>query len=285
MLSMPTLWIVFLINFVALGMVWTHVTRSYPNFTPARYLAAACFTVALGSVLGMLRAVIDTRLSLIGGGTTVVLACCLMAMGIFDFYGRRVSWRLTAIGTGTAFVGLTFFLLVVDSMAMRIVTYSLMQAIPIAMTLPLVMSRAGRRNPGARMAAVVSCLMLATYLIRSIAAIIGVGGELSIIHFNNFQAALVLALVFLSMTWNFAFLLMAIDRLRSEVENLALLDDLTGIANRRHLLQQMAQQCEISMRSVEVDRQHRERRRVPAPVLARRAGPIAARRPAGARRR
>ena len=105
MLSMPTLWIVFLINFVALGMVWTHVTRSYPNFTPARYLAAACFTVALGSVLGMLRAVIDTRLSLIGGGTTVVLACCLMAMGIFDFYGRRVSWRLTwvkATGPGSA---------------------------------------------------------------------------------------------------------------------------------------------------------------------------------------
>ena len=38
-------------------------------------------------------------------------------------------------------------------------------------------------------------------------------------------------LVFLSMAWNFGFLLMAIDRLRNEVADLALLDDLTGVGN------------------------------------------------------
>jgi diguanylate cyclase (GGDEF)-like protein len=71
------------------------------------------------------------------------------------------------------------------------------------------------------------------------------------VYFNDFQAAMVLVLVFLSMTWNFGFLLMAIDRLRSEVAHLALLDDLTGVANRRHLLQRLSQQCDLSVRTGE----------------------------------
>lgn len=251
MLSMPTLWIVFLINFISLGLVWIHVTRSYPNFTPARYMTAACFLLATGSLVGILRVVINLELSLITAGILVVFACCLSVMGIYDFYGRRVPWALTLVITGATAVSLSFFVFVVDSMTMRIVVYSVAQFIPVAMTLPLVMSKAGRRNPGARMAAVIASLILAVYVVRSIAALIGVGGELSIVHFNAFQAALVLALVFLSMTWNFAFLLMAIDRLRSEVENLALLDDLTGISNRRHLLQRMSEQCAISARTGE----------------------------------
>jgi diguanylate cyclase (GGDEF)-like protein len=44
---------------------------------------------------------------------------------------------------------------------------------------------------------------------------------------------------------------MAIDRLRSEVAELALLDDLTGVANRRHLMQRLADECARSERSGE----------------------------------
>jgi diguanylate cyclase (GGDEF)-like protein len=55
--------------------------------------------------------------------------------------------------------------------------------------------------------------------------------------------------VFLSMALNFGFLLMAIDRLRSEVADLALMDDLTGVANRRHLLQRLTEECARSERS------------------------------------
>ncbi|ABD08567.1 diguanylate cyclase [Rhodopseudomonas palustris HaA2] len=251
MLSVPTLWVVFLINFLALGLVWTHVMRSYPNFTPARYWTAACFVVSLGAGFGMLRGVMDTKVPLIVGGSTVVLAAYLIAMGVFCFYGRHMSWRLALGATAACSAGLGFFLLVIDSMMMRILIYSVAQAVPIAMTLPLMLSRSGRRNPGARMAAAVAIAMLLVYAVRSGAAIIGVGGELSVVNFNDFQASLVLMLVFLSMTLNFSFLLMAIDRLRSEVESLALIDDLTGIANRRHLLQRMVAQCRTAMQTGE----------------------------------
>jgi diguanylate cyclase (GGDEF)-like protein len=69
--------------------------------------------------------------------------------------------------------------------------------------------------------------------------------------FNPIQAALVLVLVFLSMAWNFGLVLMAIDRLRGEVADLAMSDDLTGVANRRHLLQRMVHECKQSETSDE----------------------------------
>src|SRR2546421_12626178 len=51
------------------------------------------------------------------------------------------------------------------------------------------------------------------------------------------------------MSLNFGFLLMAMDRLRNEVADLALLDDLTGVGNRRYLLQRLTEECARSERS------------------------------------
>ena len=82
-------------------------------------------------------------------------------------------------------------------------------------------------------------------------ALLHIGGEVSMMHFNAFQSALVLVLVFLSMMWNFGFLLMAIDRLRSEVADLAMFDDLNGAANRRQLLVRLDEECARSDRAMQ----------------------------------
>src|SRR3954468_17404316 len=137
-------------------------------------------------------------------------------------------------------------------MAMRTLIYSIGQTLPIIVTLPLVLSgRAGCGGPGARLAGGIAVLMLAVHLVRSACAVFGVGGGVSMMSFTPFQAVLVLALVFLSMAWNFGFLLMAIDRLRGEVADLALVDDLTGAANRRHLLQRLSEECALTRRTGE----------------------------------
>jgi diguanylate cyclase (GGDEF)-like protein len=137
-----------------------------------------------------------------------------------------------------------------DDMPMRIFIYSLGQSIPVAATLRLVLSRRdGRENPGARLAGLCAIAILAIYAVRSACALLHIGGEISMVSFNGVQSVLILLLVFLSMAWNFGFLLMAIDRLRNEVADLALLDDLTGVANRRHLLQRLTEECARSERS------------------------------------
>ena len=55
MLSVPTLWTVFVINFLALGLIWAYVMRSYPSFEAARFWTGSAFAAAAGAALAMLR--------------------------------------------------------------------------------------------------------------------------------------------------------------------------------------------------------------------------------------
>jgi|GEM_PF-290172 len=257
MLSVPTLWTIFIVNFVAIGTIWVHVARSYPNLEAARYWTASALLAAFGAALAMSRGFIDPQhttlllIPLVIGGSILILAICLAAMGIRQFYGVPVSWRSTAAMVGINFFGLAYFVWD-DNMMMRIVIYSACQSVPIAMTLPLLLSRKnGNVHPGARLAGWIAILMIGVYAARAVAAVTGVGGPVSLVDFNRVQALFILALVFLSMMWNFGFLLMAIDRLRAEVADLAMFDDLTGAANRRQFLTRLNEECARSGRSGE----------------------------------
>jgi diguanylate cyclase (GGDEF)-like protein len=252
MLNVPTLWTVFVVNFLALGLVWAYVMHSYPKFDTARYWTYAALAAAAGAGVSMLRGVVELRLALLGSAALLLLACCFAVMGVKRFYGVPVSWRGPALLVGLTCSGLAFFLYVVDDMPMRIAIYSAGQSVSVATTLKLVLSgRDGRENAGGRLAGLCAVLILAIYAIRSVCALLHIGGNMSTVDFNGLQALLILLVVFLSMAWNFGFLLMAIDRLRNEVADLALLDDLTGVANRRHLLQRLSEECARSERSLE----------------------------------
>jgi diguanylate cyclase (GGDEF)-like protein len=252
MLSVPTLWTVFVVNFLALGLIWAYVMRSYPKFEAARFWTGSAFAGAAGAALASLRVVADSLLPLLAGGTVLIFAACLAAMGIKRFYDQPVTWRGTALITGLSFAGLSFFIFAYDSSSMRVLIYSVAQSLPLALTLKLLLSRRdGRQNPGARLAGTVAILIVVIYALRVAGNLLHIGGEFSFIQFSPLQSALFLVLIFLSMAWNFGFLLMAIDRLRNEVADLALLDDLTGVGNRRHLLQRLTEECARSERGGE----------------------------------
>jgi diguanylate cyclase (GGDEF)-like protein len=249
MLNVPTLWTASVVNFLALGLIWAYVVRCYPKFEAARFWTGSAFAAALGATLAMLRMVSDSLLPLLAGGPVMIFAACLAAMGIKRFYGQQVTWRATALITGLSFAGLALFV-AYDNMSMRILIYSLCQALPFALTLKLLLSpQDGRINPGARLAGIVSLVIIAIYVTRAGGNLPGMGGGFSFVRFDLFQSVLVLVLMFLSMSLNFGFLLMAMDRLRNEVADLALLDDLTGVGNRRHLLQRLTEECARSERS------------------------------------
>ena len=94
--SVPTLWTVFVINFLALGLIWAYVIRSYPAFGAARFWAGSAFVGAGGAAVAMLHFALDSPVPLLIGGTMLILAACLAAMGINRFYGQPVSWRASA---------------------------------------------------------------------------------------------------------------------------------------------------------------------------------------------
>jgi hypothetical protein len=116
MLSVPTLWTVFIINFLALGLIWAYVMRSYPSFDAARFWTASAFVAAAGASLAMLRVVMpDTLVPLLFAGTALILAICLAAMGIREFFDRPVSWRGTLLTTTSGFAGMAFFSFIYDA--------------------------------------------------------------------------------------------------------------------------------------------------------------------------
>ena len=56
MLSVPTLWTAYVINFLALGLIWAYVMRCYPSFEAARFWTGSAFVAAAGAAMAMLRA-------------------------------------------------------------------------------------------------------------------------------------------------------------------------------------------------------------------------------------
>jgi diguanylate cyclase (GGDEF)-like protein len=251
MLNLPTLWTVFVVNFLSVGLIWAYVARSYPKLDAARFWTASAFLGAFGALLAMsIMFVPGSLLPLLAGGTVMVFAAFLAAMGIQRFYERPVSWRLAWWVTGLTCAGLLVFVKLHDSMSMRILVYSIGQSLPFAITLKLLFSKQdGRSHPGARLAGVIVALIVAIYAVRAIGSLAGF--DFSFVRSSVGQGVLTLGLIFLSMAFNFGFLLMAIDRLRNEVADLALLDDLTGVGNRRLLVQRLTEECARSERSGE----------------------------------
>ncbi|OSI28014.1 GGDEF domain-containing protein [Bradyrhizobium canariense] len=250
MLNVPTLWTVFVVNFLALGLIWAYVMRTYPKFAAARFWMASSFIGATGAMTALLRLFVASPLPLLLGAAGVIAASCLAAMGIQRFYHRPVSWRVMIATAGLSLAGVVFFVVGFDNMQLRMLCYTFGQAVPLVLALRLLLSPPeGRVSPGARLSGIVILAIIAILVVRTVGNLLG--GDFSANAGGQAHGVMVLGLLFLSMTLNFGFLLMAMDSLRNEVADLALLDDLTGVANRRHLLQRLSEECARSERSSE----------------------------------
>jgi len=61
------------------------------HFEAARFWTGSAFSAAAGAALAMLRVVaVDSLVPLLAGGTALIFAACLGAMGINRFYDRKV---------------------------------------------------------------------------------------------------------------------------------------------------------------------------------------------------
>lgn len=252
MLSVPTLFVVFVVNFLAIGVVWSYVARSYPNFEAARYWCAMALIAAVGASISLMRGQIDPLIPVLLGNGLVIFACCVGVMGIKRFYAKPVSWLPAIAITCASVAGLAYFKIWHDDIVARILVYSTGQTLPLVLSLRELLARENRPiTPGARMAVSITILITVVHGARWVAAVFDVGGPVALIELNQLQAAMMVLLIFAAMSWNFGFLLMAIDRLRTEVANLAMFDDLTGSANRRQLLARLEEECARSDRAMQ----------------------------------
>lgn len=243
-LSAQTLQIVFLANFIALAVVWGYVAHSYPSLIPAKFWAASTFVATASALVSLLRPVMEPVFPVVVGNSMMLLACCLAWAGIRQFYGLSMPVRSSAAVIAAAAVLLTVLTVVYDDINLRIAVFSAAECIPLGLALRDLRTRpSAHKSPGADLASgMLACIML-IHAVRSVCSLLGYGGPVSVSNFNGVQAVAFTLLIFTSMMANFGFVLMAIDRLRGEVAGLALVDDLTGIANRRHFSLRLKEAC------------------------------------------
>jgi len=248
-LHAQTLQIVILANFVALAVVWTYVVRSYPTLNAAGCWTASAWAAAGGALVSLLRPVMDPLLPITVGNSLMILACCLSWAGIRQFYNQPIPVRTSAVVVVATGALLGALALLGKDVNLRLAVFSVAECIPLGLALRDLRARPEPgRSPGAELASTMIICVMLIHALRSVCGFLGLGGLISVVTFNGVQAAAFLLLIFTSMMANFGFILMAIDRLRAEVAGLALVDDLTGIANRRHFLIRLTEACSRASR-------------------------------------
>src|SRR3569832_2450249 len=105
MLNVPTLWTAFVINFLALGLIWAYILHSYPSLEAARYWTGSAFAVVGSALIAMVTPVTESPVPLIFAGTMAVFATCLAAMGVRRFYGEPAPGARAAASAGRAGAG------------------------------------------------------------------------------------------------------------------------------------------------------------------------------------
>ncbi|MGL4291621.1 MAG: GGDEF domain-containing protein [Phreatobacter sp.] len=249
--DVPTLCIITVANGLGLALVWLFAIRAYPNLAAARTWMAAVLCGAAGAAtVGMLREAIPPLPAILLGTGLLNFALCLTWAGTRQFLGRKLPWRACLAITASVLAVLGLVTIWHDDITIRIALFSVGQCIPLGLAISdLLDRRDGPRTPGMVLAAFAMGFAVLANLARGGLALAGVGGEVSFITLNGPQSSALLAALFGAMVWNFGFLLMSIDRLRNEIVHLAVLDDLTGIANRRRFIERLDEECRRSSRT------------------------------------
>ena len=238
---------------LALSLVWLVVARSFPALHAARFWFAGALAASIGSAISLGRGYLDPVLVILVGNGLMLLGSGLGWAGVRRFQGRPAPWVPVIAVTGAAVLALAVFTLWRDHMGQRIVIFAAAQSVLVGMAAIDLLSRknhSSARSAGALMAAGGCLALVALNALRAVLAALTVGGDISFTTWNPLQAGMVFLLaVFGALVWQFGFLLMTMDHLRSEMAELAGADDLTGIANRRRFMQWGEQECLRSIRT------------------------------------
>lgn len=251
-----TIFVVMFANFLALSLVWFYITRSYPNLGAVHYWKYASYAAAVAAAFSLFRGIGHPVLAMVVGNGLLIFSGCLAWMGVRHFYKRSIPWRTSLVLIGLSTAAFAVFTFWRDDMSARIVIYSFMQSVVLALVAMDLLKQSDRIAPGARLSAGLMMLVIVVHALRAGASVTAIGGDATMSKYNNFdysnfQSGILIVLIFAAMAWNFGFLLMTIDRLRAEVAGLALVDDLTGAANRRRLFVRLFEECRASERNSE----------------------------------
>ncbi|MGO4705333.1 GGDEF domain-containing protein [Microvirga sp. 2MCAF38] len=227
-----TLYLVILLNSVMLCIVWAGFCYIHQNIHGARFLLAACLLTTTGGLLLAFEHTQYARVFSIAGNAFVIFGFCMVWTGVRCFYGMRALWRVNAL---VMLGGIAVMIFAGDDRASQNVSYAIAQLVPMSLAFIVLIGHG--RSLGGIVSACALAVAMAGQGTETILNIARLTGALSTERYYDVASYLLVAVIFGASLWNLGFLLLAIDRLRAELAQLARLDDLTGLPNRRSLLE------------------------------------------------
>ncbi|PWK63842.1 GGDEF domain-containing protein [Aminobacter sp. AP02] len=232
-LDFPTLYIVILLNSLTLTVIWGAIAHVHRNIAAARHWLGACILTTVGGGLLAMQGDGFSLALAISGNALVIFGFGLVWIGVRSFYGRSGGWWTSALVT---LVGVAVLTIVRDSSEARNVVYASGQIVLVSLASFHLLFRE-ERSLGAWVAALAMIVGILGQGAEAVMNLMRIAGVLSDVAYYDFAAFCLLTIIFGAVVWNFGFVLLAIDRLRSELAALAVADELTGLPNRRRFVE------------------------------------------------
>lgn len=240
-----TLYVVIMVKSATLSVLWFAIWRCYRDIDVAKiWLASNLFYVVGGLVL-----IVESRpgplSSAIVGNLVVIFGYFLIWVGFCRFYDRPLPWRSSLLATLACALVLVGFQ---DDRIVRNLTYAVGQGMPLLLSIALLFRERGGRA-GALFAAWAAIGTFVAILARAVGMVLHANGMITGDAYSTVLFVTMLGSVFGGLLLNFGFLLLVIDRLHADASALAVIDELTGLANRRVLLQRVSDEVARSRRT------------------------------------
>ena len=230
-----------------MALVLLFMRRHYPpSIRGVGGWAAAPLLWLLSAVLFGARGAIPDWLGLVLANQLMVLGSVTYYMGTRQFMGQPATWRTwnwVMAGTTVVFAWLTYGW---PNYAMRVGFFTVVMGVLHAAQLRFMLRHGGRNFP-VRLVEVMLGLHMLVLGVRLGSILAGHAGN-DLMEPSLFQTLYIGAYALTVLMLSIGAVLMATDRLRTELEHLATYDSLTQTLNRRALLQRCEDELERAQR-------------------------------------
>ncbi|MEO3388788.1 GGDEF domain-containing protein [Mesorhizobium sp. CAU 1741] len=241
-LDFITLYVIILLNSASFAVVWATISYNYRSLTAARYWLVALVMTSISGPLLFLGS--DQPVVTFAGLSIVAGSFTMMWQGLRVFFGQPFQGIVVLL----MMVGTMLSLLLMGTRQEAInVIAAASQVLPVSLSIATLL-RTGSRSPGAGVALAAALIVVVGQAGEATTNLLRLIGWPSEGTYFSIGAWFLVCAIIGGSVWNLGFLLMAADRFRSTLITLAKTDDLTGLANRRGLREEILRSEKLARR-------------------------------------
>lgn len=229
-LDFITLYIIILFNSVGFALVWLIIAALYQSLHhAAQYWCAALIMTCIGGPLLILGE--DSQWWIYAGNLLIIGSSGFLWQGARVFYNQQPLWIVYGV---LITISALAMIILGSSRAANNLIIAMGQLCAIGLAIWTLLAT-NQRYAGTWVAAGALLVLVSGQGAEAIANALRLMNMLSTDSYYQYAAWFLVAAIIGGSIANLGFLLMAIDQLKSELQDLALHDELTGLPNRRAL--------------------------------------------------